>query len=629
MRLTRGKLLKQPDWTEWQASEYTQLEQYDRQGMFGNPVAVTSDDAVFNLVWTYVVKELDKRKKARCTCDGSTRSGQVRVLDYTYANCVDQTSSRLFYAVSAAENLQIYGADVSNAFGEAPPPKQGFYIRPDKAFTHWWVNCKGRAPIQHGHVIPILAAMQGHPEAGRLWEKHADAILRSIGLTPTIHEPCLYSGIVNGDRVIFLRQVDDFAVAAPSERTANILFDLIDDRITFPLKRMGLIDMFNGLDIAQTKHYIKLSCRTYIKRISTEHLATWMSVKDMPNRPTPLPSKDTFMRDFLSAQGTKDDVEQAKLAKEMGFGYRKGIGQLIYPYMTCRPDLSYAVVRASQYSSFPAPIHYHGVRHALKYLYCTRDDGIYFWRTTPNDALPDVPPPPINSNAHDLLHDGRPIHDALDPHGYMDSDWGACLRTRRSFGGTCIRLAGGPIAYRSSLQKTVASSSTEAEFMEASDTGKMMLFVRSIMNDLGIPQGAASLLYENNDACTAIGNVQKPTNRTRHIDIRYFALCEWIERDLLFLERIDTTQNMSDHFTKQLNPVLFARHTDYVMGRIPPEYSPCFPGFASLRKEKKRAKPRNTPLDLSEAHPAAAAAARLSAAWTSVLDILQPRHLRM
>ena len=38
MRLTRGKLMKQPDWDEWQASEYVQLDQYDAQGMFGTPV---------------------------------------------------------------------------------------------------------------------------------------------------------------------------------------------------------------------------------------------------------------------------------------------------------------------------------------------------------------------------------------------------------------------------------------------------------------------------------------------------------------------------------------------------------------------------------------------------------------
>ena len=53
-------------------------------------------------------------------------------------------------------------------------------------------------PIPHGLMIPILSAMQGHPESPRLWEKHADAILRELGLTPTIHEPCLYSGIING-----------------------------------------------------------------------------------------------------------------------------------------------------------------------------------------------------------------------------------------------------------------------------------------------------------------------------------------------------------------------------------------------------------------------------------------------
>ena len=89
---------------------------------------------IFRLVWNYAVKELDKRKKAWCTCDGSRRAGQAKVENYTYANCVDHTSSRLFYAVAAVENLKIYGADVTNAFGEAPPPQQGYFIRPDSAF---------------------------------------------------------------------------------------------------------------------------------------------------------------------------------------------------------------------------------------------------------------------------------------------------------------------------------------------------------------------------------------------------------------------------------------------------------------------------------------------------------------
>ena len=39
--------------------------------------------AVFNLVWTYAIKEVDGQKKAQSTCDGSMRGGQVHVLDCT------------------------------------------------------------------------------------------------------------------------------------------------------------------------------------------------------------------------------------------------------------------------------------------------------------------------------------------------------------------------------------------------------------------------------------------------------------------------------------------------------------------------------------------------------------------
>jgi hypothetical protein len=121
----------------------------------------------------------------------------------------------------------------------------------------------------------------------------------------------------------------------------------------------------------------------------------------------------------------------------------------------------------------------------------------------------------------------------------------------------CIRLAGCTIAYKCKFQPTVAGSSMEAEFMAAYETGKMILFVRSILWDLGIPQEAATVLYEDNDACTTVGNAQKPTPQTQHIDIKYYSICEWIERDLMYLERIDTTINMSDHLTKRLSWALF------------------------------------------------------------------------
>ena len=165
----------------------------------------------------------------------------------------------------------------------------------------------------------------------------------------------------------------------------------------------------------------------------------------------------------------------------------------------------------------------------------------------------------------------RPQHDANFMHAYADSDWATCVKTRRSFSGICIQLAGGTIAYKTKFQPTLALSSTEAEFMAACDVGRMSLYIRSILWDLGIPQEAATTAYEDNDGCTAMANAKNPTARTHHIDIKYFALCNWVECDL-----IHTSINIADHLTKPLSRILFHWHADFLLGHVPPKYSPVY-----------------------------------------------------
>ena len=78
MKLTHDKLRKQDDWNDWKESEYLQLDQDEKQYMFGAPVKLDTVDNVFDLIWTNVEKSFFKQKKARCTCDGSTRHGKLR-----------------------------------------------------------------------------------------------------------------------------------------------------------------------------------------------------------------------------------------------------------------------------------------------------------------------------------------------------------------------------------------------------------------------------------------------------------------------------------------------------------------------------------------------------------------------
>jgi hypothetical protein len=147
-------------------------------------------------------------------------------------------------------------------------------------------------------------------------------------------------------------------------------------------------------------------------------------------------------------------------------------------------------MKCASASAAPTEIHYNAVKSIFRYLAATMKDGIYFWRTQPRMDLPEDEPPHINSTPQDLQIMGRPREEPLKMTGYMDSSWADCPLTRRLTGGHCLRLAGGPIAWKGRLWPTVAQSFTEAEYYEANDAGKQSLYCRSIMWDLGIPQEA-------------------------------------------------------------------------------------------------------------------------------------------
>jgi hypothetical protein len=61
-------------------------------------------------------------------------------------------------------------------------------------------------------VLPVLKALQGHPEAGGMGEKHINKILDDFDIVYTAHERSIYRGTIDGKVVLLCRQVDDIAV---------------------------------------------------------------------------------------------------------------------------------------------------------------------------------------------------------------------------------------------------------------------------------------------------------------------------------------------------------------------------------------------------------------------------------
>ena len=98
----------------------------------------------------------------------------------------------------------------------------------------------------------------------------------------------------------------------------------------------------------------------------------------------------------------------------------------------------------------------------------------------------------------------------------------------------------------------------------------MALYLHTLLEELGVPHQQAVLLYEDNAGAFLMANAGKPTQRTRHIDIRHFALLYWVERDLVRLEQISTSLNTAGILTKSTPRIIFHRHNDVLMRKISP-----------------------------------------------------------
>ena len=380
-KLTRRKIFKEESQETidmFVKSEWKQLDRYNKVGMFGEPIAreLVQMFKILTWVWTYIYKEdpatREFKPKARGTCNGSQRSGIVTLAE-TYASCVEQPAHRLTWALAAALDLICIGYDVGNAFAEAPwGESEPFFMEVDDQFQDWWTNHLNKEPIPDGHVIPILHALQGHPEAPRLWDKYISKIIvEELKFKATVHEPCLYYRYKNGNIELILRQVDDFKISAKTKQICDAICSLIQERMTFELNEMGLIKKFNGVYVEQTKHYTLLHCEPYIERLVEHH--QWLD-EPLANKEIPMKCYNKYVNEIQENEGPDmelDSVNARRLEKEMNFNYRQLLGELIYAYTICRLDIAPSLILLSQHGKAPAKTHYEALKHVLLYLYAT------------------------------------------------------------------------------------------------------------------------------------------------------------------------------------------------------------------------------------------------------------------
>ena len=209
--------------------------------------------------------------------------------------------------------------------------------------------------------------------------------------------------------------------------------------------------------------------------------------------------------------------------------YREAVGSLLYLATCTRPDISYAVSVVSQSLSKPTRTHWEKVKRIFRYLKGTSELGILYKHGLNSDRLI----------------------------AYSDADYAGDIVTRRSTSGFVCMFMGGPVSWSSQRQRSVALSTTESEYIAASEAAKEIVwFARlfKITNFTTVP-----LLRVDN--LSAVKLVQNPVyhKRSKHIDVRYHFVREKHETGELVVDHVCGEEQLADVLTKPLSRDRFKR----------------------------------------------------------------------
>jgi len=199
----------------------------------------------------------------------------------------------------------------------------------------------------------------------------------------------------------------------------------------------------------------------------------------------------------------------------------------MYLMIGSRPDIGFAVVKLAQQMANPSNNHYQVGLHLCRYLLAT----CRYWLV-------------YNGSSNELLV------------AYSDFNWGQDHKHRKSTTGYFTMLAQGITFWLSHKQKSVALSSTEAEYMALSDCSHQLIWTSNLLSEIGFDVPVPHIYSDN------LGSLFWSTNpvqekRSKHIDICYHYVRDAIEDDKVKPYHIDGARNPADILTKNLGQVLF------------------------------------------------------------------------
>ncbi|KAJ9546464.1 hypothetical protein OSB04_019007 [Centaurea solstitialis] len=308
----------------------------------------------------------------------------------------------------------------------------------------------------------------------------------------------------------FMVYVDDIVLTGNDPKFLDHLIKALSNQ--FSIKDLGVLHHFLGVEVIPRPTSLFLSQHRHIQDIL--HQFNMDGAKDVI---TPLCATES-----LSPNDPSPSVDATP--------YRKLVGSPQYLAFT-RPDISFAINKLSQFMHAPRQTHWQALKRVLRYLKGTIHHGLFLNRNSPFTLT-----------------------------AFSDSDWGGVNDAGRSTTAYILYLGSNIISWKSTRQNSVSRSSTEAEYKALANASAELMWIKSLLKELGVTNNHTPNFFCDNTGATYLCANPVYHSRMKHVALDYHFVREQVSAGLLRVLHISSQDQPADMLTKPLPKAPFLRN---------------------------------------------------------------------
>jgi hypothetical protein len=451
--------------------------------------------------------------KARLVASGDAQDRSLYTESQTSSPTVSTETLFMVAAIAGREKRKVVTVDIGSAFlrGKFREDSEPIIMRLDKEMAD--ALCKidpnaYKAFKRHdgSMYVQLKKPLYGLIEAAKLWFEEISRTLKSLGFKQNVYDECCWNRDFKGKQQTIVIHVDDILATCELEEANQQLIDALKRTYEQIGTSVGLVHSYLGMTFD-----FSIEGRV---RVTQEGYVTELVASEDLKRAVKTPATSDLF---------EVDVDSPRLSKSDSEDFHSNTAKLLFLSKRTRPDICVPVSFLTSRVQESTEQDMGKLKRVLRYLLGTKHMGIT------------------------LEADSQIIRLRC----FVDASYGV-HRDCKSHTGTVISLGSGPVLVKSVKQKINTKSSTEAELVGLSDSMSTIIWCRNFLEAQGYDMPPAQVFQDNMSTIAMIRSGKPTSDRTRHINIRFFFINDREKSGEVKVEYRSTKSMHADILTKPL-----------------------------------------------------------------------------